>query len=390
MPPSGLSIFSIVGRLPESRLRQRPESGCGRDPDPGCNGFDGVAGDGGPNCQIGGERRAVIVKEPQEANRSDVSWPRPAVSIIIVSFNTKDLLIKCLASIRRYPPSVPCEVIVVDNGSHDGSPDAVERGFPEVSVIRNGENLGFGAANNRGLRDARGEIILFMNSDTELLPTSLEPLLDRLAQQSDVGIVGPTEQLHEGTPYPTICPAPDFRYVFLTHTKLRYRWYWNPRINPYRLMWECALASGQPVRVDWLSGASLMVRRAVLDQVGAFDEGYFMYMEETDLCERVRRAGWGVEYVPAGRIIHHGGGATNKVKRGVLTLSGAVSELRYFAKHRSRGELLLLKGFLFMEFLSRLAVSGLTDPRRWACREVVRMILGLRPVCVTRADIEGR
>jgi len=332
----------------------------------------------------------VTVNEPQEANRSDVSWPRPTVSIIIVSFNTKDLLIKCLASIRRYPPSVSCEVIVVDNGSRDGSPDAVERGFPEVSVIRNGENLGFGAANNRGLRDARGEIILFMNSDTELLPASLEPLLDRLAQQSDVGIVGPTEQLHEGTPYPTICPAPDFRYVFLTHTKLRYRWYWNSRINPYRLMWECALTSGQPVRVDWLSGASLMVRRVVLDQVGAFDEGYFMYMEETDLCERVRRAGWGVEYVPAGRIIHHGGGATNKVKRGVLTLSGAVSELRYFAKHRSRGELLLLKGFLFMEFLARLAVSGLTDPRRWACREVVRMILGLRPVSVTKADIEGR
>lgn len=330
------------------------------------------------------------MNEPHGANRPAVSGAHPVVSIIIVSFNTKDFLIKCLASIRCHPPSVPCEVIVVDNGSHDGSPDAVERGFPEVSMIRNGENLGFGAANNRGLRDARGDIILFMNSDTELLPKSLDPLLDRLAQRPDVGVVGPTEQLREGTPYPTICPAPDFRYVFLTHTKLRYRWYWNPRINPYRLRWERALASGEPVRVDWLSGASLMVRRTVLDQVGAFDEGYFMYMEETDLCERARRAGWGVEYVPAGRIIHHGGGATSKVKGGVLTLSGAVSELRYFTKHRSRGERLLLKSFLFTEFLLRLAVSGLTDPRRWACREVVRMILGLRPASVTRADIEGK
>jgi len=130
-----------------------------------------------------------------------------------------------------------------------------------------------------------------------------------------------------------------------------------------------------------------MVRRRVLEEVGPFDEGYFFYMEETDLCERARRAGWRIEYVPRGVIIHHGGGSSEKAKGGLLTLSGTVSELRYFCKHRSRIDLLFLKGLLFAEFTLKLLLARSSDPRRWAYREILAAVLGLRLPQITKGDL---
>ncbi len=311
----------------------------------------------------------------------------PVLSIIIVSFNTKALLAQCLASIHRCPPPVPFETIVADNASEDGSPDMVEADFPDVRLIRTGANLGFGAANNRGVHASKGAVLLFLNSDTELLSGAIGPLLERLNVKASVGIVGPTELDTKGVPYPTICPAPNLRYLLLTHTGLRHRWYRNAWINPYRQYWEQALATNQPLIVDWVSGASLMVRRAVLDQVGAFDEGYFMYMEETDLCARARKAGWLVEYVPAGRLTHHGGGSSEKARGGILTLSGAVSELRYFQKHRDVVDRVLVKLLLGIEFMLKLMIVRRNDPRRWAYVEILKALVGLRPVAVTRQDL---
>ncbi len=309
------------------------------------------------------------------------------LSILIVSFNTKGLLEQCLQSIRRHPPSESYEVFVVDNGSTDGSPALVTEQFPEVRLIANSDNRGFAAANNQALPLAKGEVILFLNSDTRLLPDSLGPLLTRLKEQQGVGIVGPTERLEEGTAYPTICPSPDLWFLFLTHTGLRHYFYTNPRINPYRQIWELAHRSGEPVAVDWLSGGCLMARRRVLEEVGPFDEGYFFYMEETDLCERARRAGWRIEYVPRGVIIHHGGQSEGKVRGGLLTLSGTLGELRYFAKHRRVAELFLLKCLILVEFLLKLLLTKRNDPRRWAYREVLESVLGLRLAHITKEDL---
>ena len=309
------------------------------------------------------------------------------LSILIVSFNTKGMLEQCLQSIRRHSPSASYEVFVVDNGSTDGSPALVAERFPEVRLMANSDNRGFAAANNQALSLAKGEVILFLNSDTCLLPDSLRPLLTRLEEQPGVGIVGPTERLEAGTAYPTICPSPDLWFLFLSHTGLRHYFYTNPRINPYRQIWELAHRSGEPVAVDWLSGGSLMVRRRVLEEVGPFDEGYFFYMEDTDLCERARRAGWRIEYVPRGVIIHHGGGSSEKAKGGLLTLSGTVSELRYFRKHRSGLDMLLLKALLFAEYTLKLLLVRSNDPRRWAYREILRTIMGLRPATVMKEDL---
>lgn len=314
----------------------------------------------------------------------------PLLSIIIVSFNTKDLLAGCLRSIRCCPPPVPYETIVVDNASADASPEMVQAEFPEVGLLRNETNVGFGAANNRGCQAAKGTMLLFLNSDTELLPNGLEPLLRRLQEQSRTAIVGPTEESSDGTPYPTICPDPTLWYLVLTHTGLRHRLYRHAWINPYRRIWEDALSSQRPVAVGWVSGASLLVRRAVLDQVGPFDEGYFMYMEEADLCLRAKRAGWGVEYVPEGRVRHHGGGSSGKARQGLLTLSSAVSELRYFSKHRSPVEQILLKGLLFAEYAVLFLVTSRTNPRRWAYREILRLILGRRETRILGDDLRSR
>ncbi len=309
------------------------------------------------------------------------------LSILIVSFNTKAMLEECLRSIRAHPPAPACEVFVVDNGSRDGSPELVAERFSDVHLITNQDNRGFAAANNQALALAKGDVVLFLNSDTCLLPDSLGPLLERLNEQPRVGIVGPTEEFAGGPAYPTICPAPDLWFLFLTHTGLRHYFYTNARINPYRKIWERARLSGEPVEVAWLSGACLMVRRTVLEEVGPFDEGYFFYMEETDLCERARRAGWRVEYVPRGRIIHHGGGSSEKARGGLLTLSGTLSELRYFRKHRNGVELLLLKGLLFVEFALKWLIAPWNDPRRWAYRQILRVIVGARPSAITKEDL---
>ena len=309
------------------------------------------------------------------------------LSIVIVSFNTLELLTRCLASIRRLPPGVSFETFVVDNGSTDKSPEMVAERFPNVRLIRNEANRGFGAANNQALQLAKGENILFLNSDTELLPGSLDPLIMYLESNPTVGVVGPTEQTGDGIPYPTICPFPDLFFLFLTHTGLRHRFYRNRVINPYRHLWEKAQVTGEPTVVDWLSGAGLMVRRKVLDEIGPFDERYFFYMEETDLCKRARAAGWLVVFVPTAVIIHHGGQSEGKVRGGLLTLSGTLSELRYFTKHRRVAELFLLKCLILVEFLLKLLLTKRNDPRRWAYREVLESVLGLRLAQITKEDL---
>lgn len=325
----------------------------------------------------------------QRGGVSNVPGTAPDLSIIIVSYNSRALLEQCLTSIRRYPPPVPFETIVVDNASGDGSPALVAEQFPEVHLLRNEDNIGFGAANNRGLQAARGNLVLFLNSDTELLQGSLDPLFDRLAMQPKVGIVGPLSQNADGGAYPSICPFPDLVFLFLTHTNLRGRFNANYWINPYREVWERAYRTEEPVAVDWLAGACFMVRRSLLNDIGWFDEGYFFYMEETDLCMRAHQAGWDVELVPKGRIVHHGGGSTGKAKAGLLTLSSALSELRFFQLHRSRVASLILRCQFVVEYwLKRLFVAR-DDPRRWAYREIVRAVLGLRPAQVTKEDREG-
>ena len=309
------------------------------------------------------------------------------LSIVIASFNTRELLERALRSIEAHAPRAGHETIVVDNASADGSADMVAARFPGVRLVRNPANLGFAAASNRALALARGEYVFLMNSDAELVPRTLDRLVDALDADPTIGIVGPTERLADGTRYPTICPFPGLVFVVLSHLGLRRRFNRSRLINPIRAVWERAQASGEPVDVDWLSGASLLVRRAVLDEAAGFDEGFFFYMEETDLCRRARGRGWRVVFVPSAEIIHHGGASTDKAAGGLLTLAGALSELRYFDKHAGPVQRGLLRALLLAEHLLRLLVSGPGDPRRRAHREVLKAVVGRRDARVGAEDL---
>ena len=311
---------------------------------------------------------------------------RPKLSIIIISFNDSDYLNRCLLSIQTHPPACSYEVIVIDNGSWGSSVKHVAESFSEVHLFRNDENLGFAAANNQGIRKSTGSTLFFLNSDTKLLPGAFQILLRILEEHPEVGIVGPTELHPSGRAYPSISPLPSLLNIFLTHTNLRHRFYRYRWFHPYRRKWEAALADNTPIPVDRVSGATLMVRRRVLDVIGFFDETFFFYMEETDLCKRAHDNGWEIYFVPRARIIHLGGTATKKVGNGILSLAGILGELNYFKKHKSTLELIGLRVLLFFEYACKYLCVGRKDPRQWAFRETLYAVLSLRPWVILPKD----
>jgi N-acetylglucosaminyl-diphospho-decaprenol L-rhamnosyltransferase len=211
------------------------------------------------------------------------------LSIVIVSFNARADLVNCLVSLAKAPPSRDGhEIIVVDNASTDGSAEAAER-IPGVRVIRMGRNEGFAAANNAGIRESRGDLLLLLNSDTLVPPGALDRLVERLSATEPAAIAGPRLVDGEGRPELSfgrmISPLNEF---------LQKR-----RTAPWI---EAETAREQ--FVDWVSGACLLVRRADADAAGLFDERFFLYTEDVDFCHAVRKLGRKVLFTPAAEITH--------------------------------------------------------------------------------------
>ena len=232
------------------------------------------------------------------------------LSVVVVSFNTRDLLRACLASARRFEPGA--QVIVVDNASRDGSAAMVRAEFPEVTVIEAGRNLGFAGANNLGLAVATRPVIVLLNSDTELLDDSLSRCAARLAADPHLGAVHPRLVGADGTPQECEYPLPSLGHLVRRAVRLR------PRE---------ALRPGR----TWLAGTALVIRREALATVGGkLDDGYFIYWEDADLSA-LRRAGWGLA-VEETALVRHVGGASGggagrhpapNSMRGTLTVSTA-------------------------------------------------------------------
>ena len=228
------------------------------------------------------------------------------LSIVIISWNTRDLLAACLTSLRTYPPDGDHEIVVVDNASRDDSTAMVRRDFPHVHLIENPTNVGFAAANNQALALCRGRYVLLPNSDTEVTPGALSALVRFMEQHAQAGVVAPTLVNPDGSFQASYARFPTFVSEFLLITRLA-RWLSgpyapSPRPRPHE--------AAHPV--DWAAGAALLVRRAAIDQVGGLDAGYFMYSEETDWCWRLWRHNWQVWYLPAVKVIHHGGASSRQ------------------------------------------------------------------------------
>ena len=304
------------------------------------------------------------------------------LSIIIVSWNVRDLLRRCLQSIVAAQGSLRLDVIVVDGGSVDGSPQMVAQEFPHVHLIACQENVGFPKGNNIGLVQAAGRYILLLNPDTEIVGDALRRLTAFLDSQPDVGVVGPQLLHSDGRVQSSRRRFPTLTTAFLESTWLQ----------PYapagvlRRYYALDLPDGATADVDWVVGAALMTRREVVGQVGEMDEGYFMYSEELDWCRRIKEAGWRVVYLPAAQIVHHEGKSSEQAVT-ARHIYFQRARLRYFRKFHGGVPAFCLRLFLLTSYLYQLlleAAKGVLGHRRelrWQRVKSYWQVLrsGLRP-----------
>jgi N-acetylglucosaminyl-diphospho-decaprenol L-rhamnosyltransferase len=228
------------------------------------------------------------------------------LSVIVVSYNSADLLPRCLDSVLAQTAGDD-EVVVVDNASADGSADLVRRDFPSVTVILSETNLGFGAGNNRALAETNGAYALLLNPDTELGAGSLDGLYRFMESHPRAAVAGGRLRYADGS---------------FQHASFRFPTLWQVALDFFPINWrltESALNGRYPrewderaFQVDHPLGAFMCVRRAAIDEVGVFDERFFMYAEEVDWCLRFKRAGWEVWHCPDALAIHHGGRSTRQ------------------------------------------------------------------------------
>ena len=269
------------------------------------------------------------------------------ISILIVNWNTRELLADCLesvaaSSIQQTAASV--ETFVVDNASSDGSGAMVRQRFPWVRLIENAENAGFARANNQGIALAQGHYVLLLNSDTRLTPGLLESLVKHLEVDPKMGIAGPCQVFPDSRPQFCYGRFPTLWREAKTLVGL-HRWDLSPLQH---------LDAPRPV--DWVSGACLMVRREVLEQIGLLDESFFMFGEEVDLCYRATEAGWKVCLVPSPPLIHVRAGSTGKTPARILRLYRG--KLRYFQKHQGAVRTRLLLALFRLTTASKVVLYG--------------------------------
>lgn len=271
------------------------------------------------------------------------------VSVVIVSFNTRGLLDRCLSSVeseRDHYPGV-IEVLMVDAGSTDGTVEMVRDRHPRVQALPTAENLGFTRGNNRALRVARGSVLLLLNPDTELRPGAVERLVTTLSEREHVAAVGPRLLYPDGSVQPSRRRFPTAATGFIESTVFQ-RWLgWMPLLRRFYMN---DISESNPHEVDWLVGACLALRSDALRQVGLFDESFFMYSEETDLCHRLRLAGWRCWYEPRAVVVHHEGKSSEQ-NLALRNLRFHESRFRYYRKYFGATLSLALRVVILGHFL---------------------------------------
>ncbi|HUS69448.1 MAG TPA: glycosyltransferase family 2 protein [Anaerolineae bacterium] len=256
------------------------------------------------------------------------------LSVVIVSYNTRELLRGCLGSVLAVLDSrVKHEVIVVDNASTDGSVAMIRDSFPQVCLLANSQNRGFAAGNNQAIQQSSGQYVMLLNPDTLVLKGALESLMALLEERRDAGVVGPKLLFPDGSFQHSAFTFPTLVMIFLDFFPLHYRLL-DSRINGRypRSLYERA----EPFPIDHPLGAALMVRRAVIEEVGLLDESFFMYCEEIDWCLRIKKAGWRILCVPRAEIVHHVGQST-RLFRDEMYVELHRSRYRLYHKHYGVG-----------------------------------------------------
>jgi len=255
------------------------------------------------------------------------------VSVVILSFNGIGYLRECLASLFECTSGIEFEVIVVDNASTDGSPEMVEREFPQVRLLRRSTNAGFAVAANEGIRLATGEAVMLLNSDTRLTSNALPPMAAYLRTHPDVAVLGPRLIDPDGSLQYSCRRFPDFSVVLFNRYSVLTRLLPGNRFSAGYLMSDFDHRSIR--EVDWVSGAAVMLARHALDRIGLLDEAYFFYIEDVDLCQRAHRAGYKVVYFPEAELIHHIGKSSGGIPNR-LVIERHRSMWHYYKKYLRR------------------------------------------------------
>ncbi|HET9905374.1 MAG TPA: glycosyltransferase family 2 protein [Anaerolineales bacterium] len=273
------------------------------------------------------------------------------LSIIIVSWNTRQDLLRCLDSIMAAPPTYPFEILVFDNASEDGSAEAVVTSHPGVSIEVSHQNLGFGRANNRAASSAQGRFWLLLNPDTIVHEGAIDTLVRYLEGQPQVAAVGPRLVNADGSLQPSIERLPTLynEWWRLLHLERLYS------ITQYP---QSKMNSRLPQIVEVLSGACLLLRRESVEIGGLFDEEYFMYSEEIDLCDRLHQDGWELHWVPEAVVTHIGGQSTRQVALPMF-IELYRNKVKFFRKRRGRVAAWFYKLILFQAAFIRYMLGNL-------------------------------
>ncbi len=278
---------------------------------------------------------------------------RPVISVIIVSFNTREMTIKCLRTVFADLGELSSEVWVVDNNSRDGSAAAIQAEFPGVHVIENERNAGFGAANNLAMQRAEGQYFLLLNSDAFVMPGAIAAMLACAQLDPRAAVVGPRLSNEDGS-----LQVSCFRFPSPTRA-----WLEN--------LWISAVFSGSATLGDYrrwphdtrrtvesVSGACMLVRREAFEQTGGFDEAFFMYQEETDWQKTLRELGWTVVFTPDA-LVTHLGGASGKDEQTRISAHFFESLDYYERKHHGRIGLISLRAAMTLGCLARAVLWGI-------------------------------
>jgi len=279
------------------------------------------------------------------------------LSIVIVTWNSRDFIRNCLDSIFLLPEKVRYEIIVVDNGSSDETAKIVREFYPEVDLIENRKNSGYAKANNQGIKESQGKYLLLLNPDTQLMENSLASMREFMEGNPQAGALGPQLLNPDKSVQPSCREFPSFSALVWEFLGLS-------RIFPKGRIfgrWRMGYFSFDQLReVDQPMGSCLMLRRETLEELGGFDEKFSMFFNDVDLCYRIKNAGWKIYFYPGTQVIHHKGASTRKVKRRMIWFSH-LAFYKFFKKHKrgfaNRLLLFLLCIPLFLSALPRMILK---------------------------------
>lgn len=302
-----------------------------------------------------------------------MGFPMIDLSIAIVSYNTKEVLLDCVRSVHAHTTAIAFEVIVVDNDSRDGTVAALKDAYPAMRIVANTDNRGFAKAVNQALAVSRGRHVLLLNSDTIVRDQALATMVEYLDSHSDVGAVSCKQWTGDGHLNQTCFHFPSIRDHLLYSALFQ-------RIAPTM---QAAAAARHAVDctqsqdVEWANGACLMVRTALLHQLAGLDEEFFMYFEDVDLCRRLRQQGYRVRHVAEAEIVHFIGCSSGR-DRERLQLVWEFSRIRYIEKHFPPVKRWLMQGWIAGGIGWRLLQSMYGAPAEQRRRQIQSCLTTIR------------